>query len=121
VNQKQGNNARVSNSNKHPFSSSANIENRQYDKRERIYEGNREFIAESSYGKISIGRDKEDSIKNRKSNVLLDNLFTKIKDSTLDIQNNKKMAPYLIINTRELEREIESIFLETLTSIINIY
>jgi hypothetical protein len=116
VKEKQGNNNIVSNKDKKPFSSSVSIENRQ-----RIYEGNKDIVAESSYGKISIGKDKEDTIKNRKSNVLRDNLFTKIKDSTLDIQNNKKMAPYLIINNRELEREIESIFLETLTSIINIY
>jgi len=121
VKEKQGNNHIVLNNDRKPFSSSVNIENRQLDKRERIYEGNKDIVAESSYGKISIGKDKEDTIKNRKSNVLRDNLFTKIKDSTLDIQNNKKMAPYLIINNRELAREIESIFLETLTSIINIY
>lgn len=115
---KHGSNQISFNINKQANYSSINIENKHIDKRDRIYEGNKEILAESSYGKISIGRDKDNDIKNRKYSVLQDNLFTKIRDSSLDIERNKKMAPYMIINPRELDREIDNIFLETLTSTI---
>ena len=80
----------------------------------------KEISSEVGYGKMSIGKEKEEAVNTRRSSILKDNVFTNIKELSIDIEKNKKMTPYLIIDPEVLENEIDMVFNEILISILKV-